>query len=76
MLIDTRDQWGAPDERPVWDPNWRLWSLVALAIGLGAIGASQAGLVGALLVLAAFVCACQALSVALPDARGMNEYKQ
>jgi hypothetical protein len=80
MLIDTREP--PPREprprapRPAWEPNWRLWAWVALAIG-AAVGADAAtGPVAYLLVCATLAFACQAICVVLPRTFGLREHRQ
>jgi hypothetical protein len=78
MLIDTRNP-PPPDplqERPAWEPNWRLWGWVALTIGTFVAANAASGLVSYLLVLAGFVCACRAVSVILPPLDGLRDYRQ
>ena len=75
MLIDTRGS-SRRDERPVWEPNWRLWGWVAATIVLFVAADSTVGIVSYGLVLAAFASACKAVSVILPPLDGLREYRQ
>ena len=77
MLIDTRNP--PPDpvgERAAWEPNWRLWVWVALAIGTFVAAHAASGVVSYLLVLGGFVCACRAVAVILPPLDGLRDYRQ
>ncbi|MEA2435639.1 MAG: hypothetical protein QOF65_195 [Thermoleophilaceae bacterium] len=77
MLIDTRNPPPSPsEERPAWEPNWRLWGWVALTIVTFVAADVTAGIVSYALVLVAFTCACQAVSVILPPLDGLREYRQ
>jgi hypothetical protein len=77
LLIDTRNPPPEPvDERPAWEPNWRFWGWVALAIGTFVAADLASGVVSYLLVLAAFVFACRAVSVVLPPLDGLRDYRQ
>jgi hypothetical protein len=77
MLIDTRNPPPSPsEERPAWEPNWRLWGWVALTIVTFVAADATAGIVSYALVLVAFTCACQAVSVILPPLDGLREYRQ
>ena len=75
MLIDTRNP-PPSQERPAWEPNWHLWGWVAAAIATFVGAYSTSGLVSYGLVLAAFTCACRAVSVILPPLDGLREYRQ
>jgi hypothetical protein len=77
MLIDTRNPPPSPPEkRAAWEPNWRLWAWVALTIAAFVAADATAGIVSYGLVLAAFTCACRAVSVILPPLDGLREYRQ
>jgi hypothetical protein len=75
MLIDTRDR-ARRDERPVWEPNWRLWRWVAATIALFVAAEATAGIASYLLVLGAVACACRAVTVILPPLDGLRDYRQ
>jgi len=78
MLIDTRrPRPSEPSpERAAWEPNWRLWGWVALAIG-AFVGANvTTGFVAYLLVCAALGFACRALCVITPSLDGLRDYRQ
>ena len=64
------------EERPAWEPNWRLWAWVATTIVLFAAAASTPGIVSYVLVLAAIAAACQAVTVILPPLDGLRDYRQ
>jgi hypothetical protein len=74
MLIDTRTP--PEPERTAWEPNWRLWTWVALAIGALAGADATAGFVAYVLICAALVFVCQAICVLLPDTFGLRDYRQ
>jgi hypothetical protein len=77
MLIDTRNPPPAPpEERPAWEPNWRLLAWVALTIVAFVAADATTGVVAYGLVLVAFTCACRAVSVILPPLDGLREYRQ
>jgi hypothetical protein len=77
LLIDTRNPPPAPsEERPAWEPNWRLWGWVAATIALFVAADSTPGVVSYGLGLGAFVCACRAVLVILPPLDGLREYRQ
>jgi hypothetical protein len=77
MLIDTRNPPPSrPEERPAWEPNWRLWGWVAAAIVLFVAAASTPGIVSYGLVLGAIACACRAITVILPPLDGLRDYRQ
>jgi hypothetical protein len=74
MLIDTRTP--PPAERPAWEPNWRLWGWVALAIGSFAGAEATAGIVAYVFLCAALACVCRAICVVTPSMDGLREYRQ
>ncbi|MEA2466591.1 MAG: hypothetical protein QOJ57_717 [Thermoleophilaceae bacterium] len=78
QLIDTRNPPPAPGSggRAPWEPNWRLWAWVALAIGAGVAAELTSGLVAYALICATLVFVCQAVCVLLPDTFGLREYRQ
>lgn len=74
--VHASDPRPEPDERPAWEPNWRIWRWVGLA-ALAAVAATAAdGAVEALLVFIAFGLVCRAAVEALPDGDGLREYRQ
>ena len=75
MLIDTRGS-ARRDERPVWQPNWRMWRWVAAAIALFVAADVTPGIVSYVLVLGAVACACRAVSVILPPLDGLRDHRQ
>jgi hypothetical protein len=75
MLIDTRDS-ARRDERPVWEPNWKLWRWVAATIVLFVAANASAGIVSYVLLLGAIACACHAVTVILPQLDGLRDYRQ
>jgi hypothetical protein len=78
LLIDTRTpRPDRPDRaRAAWEPNWRLWTWVALAIGAGVGANSTSGLVAYALICATLVFVCEAVCVLLPNTFGLREYRQ
>ena len=77
LLIDTRlPPPDPPAERAAWEPNWRLWAWVALAIASGAAADAATGILAYALVLVFVTCACRAVCVVLPPLDGMRNYKQ
>jgi hypothetical protein len=65
-----------PKGRPAWEPNWRLWRWIGLAL-LAAYGADSAnGATELVLVLVVFGFVCRAAVEALPDGDGLREYRQ
>ena len=66
----------APNGRPAWEPNWRLWRWVLAAIPLSIAADRSHGVVAFLLVLAVFTLVCKAVAELWPDGDGMSEYRQ
>ena len=64
------------DERPPWQPNWRVWRFVAAALPVSFAAAHSDGAVQYLLVVLAFTLVCQALAEALPRMGGLREWRQ
>ena len=50
--VHAREPDPEPDERPAWEPEWRLWRWVAAALVLAAGASLTQGLVSLVLVLA------------------------
>jgi hypothetical protein len=65
-----------PDERPAWEPNWRVWRWVAAAGVLAYGSAHTTGALAALLTIVVFVCVCQAAAEALPYGDGLRQHRQ
>jgi hypothetical protein len=79
LLIETRRPPPPPPgepARPAWEPNWRLWRWVALAVAAFAGADAAGGFVSYLLVCAALAFACRAVCVVLPPLDGLREYRQ
>ena len=76
MLIDTREPPPPDPERAPWEPNWRLWAWVALAIGSFVAADAMAGFAGYVLICACLVFACRAICVITPSLDGLREYRQ
>lgn len=66
----------SPKGPPPWEPNWRVWRPLLLALPAVYGAANTEGVASVLLVLIAFGLACRALSALLPDWNGMSEYHQ
>jgi hypothetical protein len=70
-----------PDEpedeaRAPWEPNWRVWRWVAMAVVV-TYGATRAqGMLEAVLVLVVFALCCRALLELFPDGDGLREWRQ
>jgi hypothetical protein len=74
MLIDTRTP--PPSERPAWEPNWRLWSWVALTVATFVAADATTGFVAYLLACAGLAFACRAICVVTPSLDGLRDYRQ
>jgi hypothetical protein len=59
-----------------WQPNWRIWRWVAVALVVGYAATHATGGVATLLILVAFYAACKAVSEALPYGGGLREHRQ
>ena len=75
--VHARDP-GPPDDggRQPWEPNWRIWRWVAVAIVLSYVASRTSGLVEVVLVFVVFGLCCRAALEALPDGDGMREWRQ
>ena len=77
FLIDTRNPPPDPiEKRPAWEPNWRLWTWVAVTTAALAGAQATSGIVSYGLVLLAFFAVCRAVSVILPPLDGLRDYRQ
>ena len=76
MLIDDRVPPFRPPERPVWEPDWRLWGWVAAALGVTAAALATSGFASFVLVCAAIGFAARAVTHALPYGEGLREHRQ
>lgn len=77
LLIDDRTPPPSPDERPIWEPNWPMWTWIAAAVATFATGSATDGLAAVLLLFACVGCAAQAATRALPDSGdGLRDYRQ
>jgi len=63
-------------ERPYWEPNWAVWTRVAIALVLGFAALSADGGVATLLIIAAFYAGCRAVAEAVPYTGGLTEWRQ
>ena len=74
LLVDTRRE---PEPAPsTWEPNWRMWSWIALALAFGLAASQVNGGIGLVCVLVAFGAACKAIDVAMPYRAGLREWRQ
>lgn len=73
MLIDTREP---SPERPVWEPDWRVWGRALAAVALGFAAIETAGFASVLLLFAAIYLGCRAIDLALPYHGGLTEWRQ
>jgi hypothetical protein len=62
--------------RPAWEPNWRLWRWIGLAVLAGYGAARAEGGVELVLMLVVFGLVCRAALEALPDGGGLREHRQ
>jgi hypothetical protein len=74
--VHAKDPGDSPEERPAWEPNWRIWRWIGAAIVVTYASTQADGALGALLAFIAFAFACRAAVEALPDGDGMREYRQ
>jgi predicted lysophospholipase L1 biosynthesis ABC-type transport system permease subunit len=76
VLIDDRLPPPSGHDRPIWEPNWRLWAwvLTALASAVGCF--VTGGLLSYVLVCVALACGAHAVTRALPYGDGLREYRQ
>jgi hypothetical protein len=74
--VHAEDSGSGPDERPAWEPNWRIWRWIALAVPVVYAATEVQGAVEALLVLIVFGLVCRAAVEALPNGDGLREHRQ
>jgi hypothetical protein len=70
-----------PDEpedegRAAWEPNWRLWRWVLVAIPVTLAATLTHGIVELLLVFAVFGLCCRAALELMPGGDGLNQWRQ
>ena len=75
LLIDTRNP-PPSQERPAWEPNWRLWGWVAATIAVFVAANDTSGIVSYALAFATLACTCRAVLVVLPPLDGLRDYRQ
>ena len=63
-------------ERPPWEPNWRVWRPLGLAVPATYAAMNSTGAASALLIFLAFGLVCRAITALLPEWNGMSEYRQ
>lgn len=74
--VHVRDPDPQAGGRQPWEPNWRIWRWIGLAV-LASYAATQAdGAAQAVLVLIAFVLVCLAAESVLPRGDGLREWRQ
>ena len=71
MLIHERQDGLRP-----WQPNWRVWRWVVVAVVVGYAATRATGWIGVLLILVAFAAVRKALDEALPYRGGLREHRQ
>jgi hypothetical protein len=78
LLVETRRPPPPPGEpeRAAWEPNWRLWGWVALAVAAFFASEAVGGIASYLLACAMLAFACRAVCVVLPPLDGLREYRQ
>jgi hypothetical protein len=77
MLVHSREP--PPEERRErgpWEPNWRVWLWMAIAVVVGYAALNADGAVGTLLLLGAFYAVCRSVAEALPYSGGLTEWRQ
>ena len=74
--VHEPEQDPSPNGRPPWEPNWRVWRPLLLALPAAYGVANTEGAASALLLFVAFGLVCRALSALLPEWNGMSEYRQ
>ena len=65
-----------PDGERAWEPDWRVWRPLGLALLAGFAASSGDGAAQALLALVAFTLVCVAVSRLLPDGDGLRDWRQ
>jgi hypothetical protein len=71
MLIHEEERRPRP-----WEPNWRIWRWLIVAVVVGYAATSAGGGIGVLLIFGAFFAACKALAEAIPYGDGLREHRQ
>jgi hypothetical protein len=74
--VHAREPDEPEDGRSPWEPNWRIWRWVAIAIALAFAATRSAGVLETLLVFLVFVLCCRAALEALPNGDGLREWRQ
>ncbi len=74
--VHSHDRGEPGPRRQPWEPNWRMWAWLALALVLGYASTLVQGAAGAGLVLVTFTAACKAAAVGLPYGTGLSEWRQ
>jgi UDP-N-acetylmuramyl pentapeptide phosphotransferase/UDP-N-acetylglucosamine-1-phosphate transferase len=65
-----------PEGRPPWEPNWRMWRWIVVAVVAMYCVSRTDGVAGLVLVIVAFAAACLAFDAALPQGDGLREWRQ
>ena len=76
MLIDDRVPPFREPERPVWEPDWRVWSWVLATVVATVATAMSSGLASYVLLCVAVGCGAEAFSRAVPYCGGLKEHRQ
>jgi hypothetical protein len=64
------------DERASWEPDWRVWRWVVVAVVFGYAATRVGGVVELLLVMIVFAFSCRAAVEALTNGDGLREWRQ
>jgi hypothetical protein len=75
MLIDTRTPPPGSD-RPVWEPDWRIWSWVVAAVVAGVAESLATGFAAYVLLCVTVGFVAKAIANAVPAGGGMREHRQ
>jgi hypothetical protein len=65
-----------PEGRTPWEPNWRVWRWIMVAVVAVFAATRTDGWAEALLVMVALGLVCQAAAEAIPRPGGMRDYRQ
>ena len=66
----------SPGGRPPWEPDWRIWRPLGLAVPAAFGAANSTGVASLVLALVAFALICRAANALLPEGDGMREWRQ
>ena len=65
-----------PDGRRPWEPNWRMWRWIAVAVVASYCVTRTDGVPSLVFMLVAFTAGCLAVDRALPRGDGLREWHQ